>query len=106
MIEERVDLKGNTKLTVRKSHNPKTGYSSGIRHDFSAIGWNKTTLDYLDSVKNLTSAQLSAIFSEAKALTTPKGVQQSTVRKSGRAALQSDDELEGLESIGLLATYD
>ena len=105
MIEERVDSKGNTKLTVRKLHNPKTGYPSGIRHNFSAIGWNKTTLDYLDSVKNLTSARLTAIFGEAKALATPKGIQQSMVQKSGRAALQSDDEVEGLESIGLLATY-
>jgi hypothetical protein len=98
-----VDLKGNIKLIVRKSHNPKTGHRSGVRHDFSAIGWNKTTLDYLDSVKNLPSARLIAIFDEAKGLAT-KGVQQSTVQKSGRAALQSDDELEGSESIGLLAT--
>jgi hypothetical protein len=98
MVEERVDLKGNKKLLVRKSHNPKTGHRSGIGHDFSAIGWNKATLDYLDSVKNLTSLRLTAIFDEAKGRAT-NGVQHSSVlQKSGRSALQSDEELEGLES--------
>jgi hypothetical protein len=108
MIEERVDSKGNTKLTVWKSHNPRTGHHSGFRHDFSAAGWNQATLDYFDSVKNLTGARLTAIFDEAKGLVT-KGVPQSTVPqpgKSGRSVLHSDDELEGSDLIYLLATYD
>jgi hypothetical protein len=95
MIEERVDSKGNSKLLVQRSHNPKTGHNSGFRHDFSAIGWNNTTLDYLDSVKSLTSGRLTAIFDEAKGLAT-KGVQSTVLQpeKSGRSTLRSDDELE------------
>jgi hypothetical protein len=108
MIEEHVDSKGNTKLVVRKSHNPRTGHRSGFRHDFSSASWNQVTLDYFDSVKHLSSVRLTAIFDQAKGLAT-KGIQNSMVPqpgKSGRAALQSDGELEGSESISLLATYD
>ena len=107
MIEEQVDAKGNTKLMVRKSHNPRTGYHSGFRHDCSAASWNEVTLDYFDSVKQLSSVRLTAIFDQAKGLAT-KGVPNSMVRsgRSGRAALQSDGESEGSESINLLATYD
>jgi hypothetical protein len=102
MIEKRVDSKGNvTKLVVRKPHNPKTGHRSGIRHDFSSAGWNQVTLDYFESIKNLSGTRLADIFDEAKGLVT-KGVKQSTKlrsEKSDRADLQSD--VEGLESIGL-----
>jgi len=99
MIEKRVDSKGNMKLTVRKPHNQKTGHRSGIRHDFSSAGWNQITLDYFESVKSLSSNKLADIFNEAKGLVT-KGVRQSKgsqarAEKSGQAALQSDDELEG-----------
>jgi hypothetical protein len=91
MIEKRVDPKGNMKLAVRKPHNPKTGHRSGFRHDFSSAGWNQATLDYFESVKNLSSTRLADIFNEAKGLAT-KGIQQSTAGKSGRSALQSEDE--------------
>ena len=94
MIEKQVDSKGNMKLAVRKPHNPKTGHRSGFRHDFSSAGWNQATLDYFESVKNLSSDRLADIFNEAKDLAT-KGVRQTKALqagKSGRSALQSDNE--------------
>ena len=107
MIEDRADSKGKAKLAVRKMHNSRTGHSSGFTLEFSATEWNQTTLDYFDSVKQLSSVRLTAIFDQAKGLAT-KGVPNSMVQsgRSGRAALQSDGESEGSESINLLATYD
>jgi hypothetical protein len=95
MIEKRVDSKGNTKLTVRKLHNPKTGQHSGFRQDFSSAGWNQVTMDYLESIKKLPSTRLADIFSEAKALAS-KGVDKS-LRQAGNSGcldLQSDEGSE------------
>jgi hypothetical protein len=103
MIEERVDSKGkNTKLAVRKILNPKTGNGSRSLLEFSAAGWNRITLDYFDSIKNLSDTRLAAIFDEARALAT-KGKPQLAMlvdrpTKSCRSTLQSDDESEGLIS--------
>jgi hypothetical protein len=98
LIEDRADSKGKVKLAVRKMHNLRTGHSSGFTLEFSATGWNQTTLDYFDSVKDLKEARFDEIFNAAKVLAGPRGKPRLGVDlrrpggKSSRSNLQSDDE--------------
>ena len=99
MVEERIDSKSkNTKLVVQKVPNPNTGKGSRVLLEFSAVGWNKVTLDYFDSVKKLSEARLVAIFDEAKAVAMkgkPRLAMVEEPAKSSRSTLESDDESEG-----------
>jgi hypothetical protein len=96
LVEQRVDSKGkNKKLAIRKLLNAKTGNSSRSLFEFSAAGWNQVTLDYVDSVKQLSDARLAEIFDQAKAIA--KKVPHLAMLidrplKSACSTLQSDDE--------------
>ena len=98
MIEDRADSKGKAKLAVRKMHNSRASHSFGFMLKISAIGWNQTTLDYFDSVKDLKEARFDEIFNAAKVLAGPRGKSRLVVDlsrpggKSSRSNLQSDDE--------------
>ena len=86
MVENRPDTRGRTRLAVQKVH------SSDISGEFSAQGWNKVTVEYLKSVKQLGAKKLRAIFDLAKGLV-PKSQQfDADESHSGRATLCSDEE--------------
>ena len=91
MVENRPDTRGRTRLAVQKVH------SSDISGEFSAQGWNKITVEYLKSVKQLGTKRLRAIFDLAKGLV-PKGASSASGQfdvdesHSGRALLCSDEE--------------
>ena len=104
MIEERMDSKGRTKLAVRKLHNPDMGNHSGFLAEFSAAGWNQITVDYFDSIKNLSEARLTTIFDDARALVTkgkPHLAPIGQPEKSSRSTLQSDNESGGKSGLFL-----
>jgi hypothetical protein len=93
LIANLPDTRGRTRLVVQKSHSPDTGVLSSISAEFSAQGWNKVTIEYLASVKQLSEKKLKAIFDLAKDFI-KKGTGQFNVEQShsGRATLCSDEE--------------
>jgi uncharacterized protein with von Willebrand factor type A (vWA) domain len=95
MIDNRHDSRGKTRLVVRKSHSSATGTLSAISAEFSAQGWNKITMEYFDSVKQLGTKRLKIIFDLAKSFL-QKGActDQLDIAKSdsGCAILCSDEE--------------
>jgi hypothetical protein len=94
MIDNHTDTRGRPRLVVQKVHSPDTGALSTISAEFSAQGWNKITVEYLESVKQLGTKRLKAIFDLAKGLD-PKyasGEFDAEELPSGRATLCSDEE--------------
>jgi hypothetical protein len=93
LVEETCDSRGKQKLTIRKAFNPSTGLPSQISTEFSAAGWNKATMEYLNSAKKLGTKKLNEILNEARELA-PQ--QEATVEtpelSSDRANLCSDEE--------------
>jgi len=97
MIACDTDTKGRGKLIVRKSHHHNTGVTSTISTEFSAAGWNKVTMEYLGSVKQLGKKKLKVILDEAKDLVqkgtgTGQEILNESMEPSGRATLCSDEE--------------
>jgi len=88
------DTKGKSKLAVQKSHHHNTGVSSTISTEFSAVGWNKVTMEYLGSVKQLGKKKLKVISDEAKDVVQGTGqeILNESMEPSGRATLCSDEE--------------
>jgi len=67
--------------------------------EFSAIGWNRVTLEYLHSAKQLDKKKLQVILDEAKGFVTVKQDADELMEgSSGRAALCSDPEDDGKSS--------
>ena len=94
MVENRPDTRGRTRLAVQKVHSSDTGALSSISVKFSALGWNRVTVEYLKSVQQLDVKKLRAIFDLAKGLV-QKGQQlecDADESHSGRATLCSDEE--------------
>jgi hypothetical protein len=61
--------------------------------EFSAIGWNRVTVEYLHSAKQLDKKKLQVILDDAKGLVKAKqDVDESMEGSSGRATLCSDPE--------------
>ena len=94
LVVEVTDIRGKPKLAIEKVYNPSTGVASQISTEFSALGWNKATMEYLNSVKQLDKKKLKAIFDEAKDLVPQNNqeVLEAPELTSGRAMLCSDDE--------------
>ena len=87
------DLRGKQKLTIRKVLNPSTGLPSQISTEFSALGWNKATMEYLNSAKKLGPKKLDEIFKEARELASLLEATVETLELSSeRANLCSDEE--------------
>lgn len=77
-----------------KSHNPNTGIPMS-RATFSAAGWNRITLKYLCSVKELGKSKLQVILDEAKTMVVQKDKQNdadNSDESDGHADLHSDPE--------------
>jgi hypothetical protein len=91
LIEDRPDSKGKSRLSVRKALQANTGVLSTFSTEFSALGWNKITVEYLHAVKGLNEKKLTMIFDEAKELV-KSVVQDEMDSHSGRATLCSDEE--------------
>jgi hypothetical protein len=82
-------------------HNANTGVPSVMATEFSAIGWNRVTLEYLHSAKKLDKKKLQVILDEAKGLVKVKpqdAADELTDGSSGRAALCSDPEDDSMNS--------
>ena len=60
--------------------------------EFSAVGWNRVTVEYLHSAKKLDKKKLQGILDEAKGLVKVKQDADELEEPSGRAALCSDEE--------------
>jgi hypothetical protein len=77
-------------------HNPNTGVASHMPTEFSAFGWNKATMEYLHSIKELGMKKLKEIFDEAKNLVPQNSSDAQVIDapelSSGRATLCSDEE--------------
>lgn len=93
LIENCPDAKGRNKLFVQKTNHLNTRVLSSISTEFSIQGWNKVTMEYLKSVKQLSKKKLVVIFDEAKELA-PKANDQDELADSylGHATLCSDKE--------------
>ena len=65
MVEEREYANGKKKFAVRKSHNLNTGTHSKFLTEFSATGWNQTTIDFLDAIMALGDKRLKHTLDEA-----------------------------------------
>jgi len=96
MIACDTDTKGRSKLIVRKLHYHNTGVLSTISTEFSAVGWNKVTMEYLGSVKQLGKKKLKVILDEAKDLVqkgtgTGQEILNESMEPSGRTTLCSDE---------------
>jgi hypothetical protein len=51
LVEQKVDAQGQKRLTPQKSHNANTGVPSVMATEFSAIVWNRVTLEAKGLVK-------------------------------------------------------
>jgi hypothetical protein len=104
LVVETYDSRGKQKLSIEKLHNPSTGVASQISTEFSALGWNKATLEYLVSVKQLETKKLKKIFDMARELVPNNQdthIQDTPELASVRATLCSDDEGESKHLISI-----
>lgn len=92
LVVETHDSKGKLKLMVEKMHNPSTGVASQISTEFSALGWNKVTMEYLHSIKQLGTKKLKQIFDEAREIVPQDSLIDAPELSSGRATLCSDED--------------
>lgn len=94
LVVETRDSRGKQRLTIEKVHNPSSGVMSQTSTEFLSMVWNKATMEYLNSVRQLKTKKLNEIFDEAKELV-PQNSQETCEAPellSEHATLCSDDE--------------
>jgi hypothetical protein len=92
LVVETHDSKGKLKLIVEKMYNPSTGVASQISTEFLALGWNKVTMEYLHSIKQLGPKKLKQIFNKAREIVPQDPLIDAPELSSGCATLCSDEE--------------